>query len=207
MKKLLIYGLLGIATITIILAIQTKKTEVLKSEYIPWMENPENGFKVVEKLGDYSLSCQYKPSEYIVLKERKGFNKSIEKINNSIQEFDHQLFFSFTVANKNHGFGLFGNKQISPDLFTEKKNYYTFDGPNNFVLTYGKDTIPNNFTHLEQTIGIKPFSTFLLGFEKPYKKYPKKNMTLYFKEEFAEFPTQKFVFKRSAIKKQPTLKN
>lgn len=207
MKKLLIYSLLGLITVSAIVAIQVKTVKINKAEYIPYIEDSKNGFKVRQSDEQYTLIAQFKPAEYIVLKERNGIHQSVDEVKNLCEEFDNQLFFNFTVANKNHSFGLLGNKQSSPELFSEKQKHYNFNASDNFVLTYGKDTIQSNYVHLEQTIGIKPFTTFLLGFTKPYQKYPKKNLTLYFKEEFDEFATQQFIFKKRTLNKQPILKN
>jgi hypothetical protein len=140
------------------------KKEVNPTEFISWVENPDNGLKKMKEMGGVKFETLYKPYEYVVLKE-EGPIENKEQLATGIKELGEMQYFTFRISTNNEEDPLKYKTSSKEDYFYRVK-YYSFDFQSDIQLIEGNDTLKCQLAHYERNFSIAPEVSVLLGFEK-----------------------------------------
>jgi hypothetical protein len=178
------------------------KKEISISEYIHYVEDPSNGLKVQKAMGKIIFSAQFKPNEYVAVKETKARYNSINEIEKNVKELKGSYYITFSIASSNNKtvpIEQSGTKEFDPRLL-----YCNSQMQNDFLLVDGKDTLPCSMYHFERNFGIAPFNNFLLGFDQ--KKSKCDDLTLIYFDKLFNCGFLKFRVNKSDIISIPKIK-
>lgn len=135
-------------------------------EYIGWVENKENGICAVKKVGAYDFELQYKPHDYIILKDNPDSVFTGDEMKKAVSEIQDMQYFTFRISNDKKG-DLLNNEATEMSEFSSRLSYFSSIMQNDIHLIEGGDTLNCLLFHFERSYGIDPRSTFIVGF--PYK--------------------------------------
>ncbi len=139
-------------------------------EYVNWVHDKENGLKLERNMGQYKFSLQYKPSDYMALKETGDFNMSQNILDEKSKNYDDYYFFTFTIADTiGREEILKSNIRQEGDYF-RRIEYFSFGMQKDLFLIEGRDTVPCIMYNYERVYGLAPEANFTIGFAKK-KKY------------------------------------
>ncbi len=173
------------------------------SEYIGFLEDPENGLVQAKDAGGYTVNVQYKPAEYQVLKEL-GFIGSVASIDSACKDLRNMQAFTITLSREDGNDPLKACAKSDQEYYSLVK-YFSFDAAQDIILVVGEDTIPCGFAHMERVNGISPDIKMLLSF--PYSLPKGGNIQLIYADQAFNLGRLKFMFDTDRIRNLPDLKN
>ncbi len=189
------------------------RSQVYKpSDYINWINNPENNLISEHKSDTFTYSIQYRPTAYLALMESGSPEIQIEEFQELEKSLSGQEQFLFRVSLSNGESNWLESGTKNFNDFDEQINYLSFVMQKDFKLVKDQDTIDCSMFHFERDYGIRPFGTFLLGFyestEKPVSvdSITDKSLKVIFTDSAFEDEIVEFNFSSNDIKKIPTLK-
>src|SRR3954471_7951859 len=138
--------------------------KLLPKEYEAWVENPKNGLCVERKMNPLSFSIQYKPLEYIVIKEEKSNSIMQSKINSRSNVLKKMQYFGLRIKTAEGGDILAVNSPAEQE-YLQRQNYLMNDFQNDIQLVDGKDTLACALFQAVGNYGLAPYIDFMMGFE------------------------------------------
>jgi hypothetical protein len=138
-------------------------TKLGATEYVEWIETAENGFYAEKQVGAFSFSLQYKPLDYVVLKDQPGAIPGAKQLKAGCEALADMQYFTFRVSGEKGG-DLLKDDASSTDDFTERLAYFSAGMQKDVFLIEGNDTLSCLLFHFERSYGVDPRSTFVLGF-------------------------------------------
>lgn len=183
-----------------------KQKNLSTDRYIKWVEDIENGLKKEKKIGDFSYRCFYKPASYIALRETVNSGNKIEPLTISKRESELQKLhqFNFDIVSKDGKHSVLVTGVNSQEEQSARVNYFVSHAQQDFKLIQGQDTLPCVLYHFEQTFGLSPLNTIVLGFEK--KENKEGDLQLIYDSRLLNNGEIKFLYTESKIKNIPRLK-
>lgn len=179
-------------------------TSLDPAEYIKWVENEKNGLNITKQAGDYKFSMQYKPLEYIVLKENTNQKTDKTSIEKRKSEINGMQYFNLRISM------LSGEEVIKAgitdkDSLKTRKQYFEYGMQNNIKLIDGADTLPCLMYHFEMNYGLVNFNNINLAFNNAANANDINDKTILF--EVAEIGIERIeiVIKKSSIYNLPLL--
>jgi hypothetical protein len=166
-KKLVLFSLVITALIGCNkMGFKAKEDVLLTSmDYIRWVENEENGLKILKDVGEFTFSLQYKPLDYITLMNvSPGTTVTQQRMDSARSQISDMEYYTFSI--KVNGF----NDELLKYNIKDMKEYYyrveyfSFIMQQNISMLSGKDTIPCALYHFERSYGISPEAKMVLGF-------------------------------------------
>ncbi len=136
--------------------------ELTAAEYVTWIEQEENGLHMTKKIGEYVFDLQYKPAEYVVLKENMILPASSEEMKSETANYSDMQYFTLRIKGENGQDPLTDVADL--DTYTSRLVYFTGAMQHDLKLVAGADTLPCMLFHYEPTSGIDGRLTFLIGF-------------------------------------------
>ena len=67
------------------------------SDYLEWVNNPENGLKVSKELNDYKFELLYKPVEYIAINEQRKLDVDTISYYHRIKELKEMQYYTLKI--------------------------------------------------------------------------------------------------------------
>lgn len=132
-------------------------------DYVNWVEHTDNGLAVKKQLDNYAFELQYKPLNYIVLKDNSEQIFSEKEMKQRINEIDGMQYFTFRISDEKGG-DLLRNNITAVDQFSKRLAYFSNTMQKDVKLIENSDTLSCLLFHFERTYGVDPRSTFILGF-------------------------------------------
>lgn len=173
-------------------------------EYVSWVENPENGLRVSAATDDLVFTLQYQPIAYNVVREAKKPTLSKALLEQETRERDGLQYFMFRIALANgQGGSLLKYKIREPGEFEQRVAYCASAMQGDFTLAAGTDTLPCLLFHFERIYDIAPYSTFLLGFQKPAG--PEQDLTLRYADKLFDLDPVSITIKAAALHSIPPI--
>ncbi|PCJ87069.1 MAG: hypothetical protein COA57_05165 [Flavobacteriales bacterium] len=185
------------------------KKQLKPMQYINYVENDNNGLKVVRKMGDYVLTAQYEPYKYLALKELKKTNMTLPEINEKVNQMGSLQYFTVKMSHRDGGD--FMKRNAAHGQYNKKVQYLSFGIKNDFKLLYDMDTLECVLHHFERTYGVSPYVTFVLGFgndsgsRKSDSRDLKGNLVLIYDDQLLGIGPIRFSVKKEAIEGMPEL--
>ncbi|MCK6648972.1 MAG: hypothetical protein L6Q66_04905 [Bacteroidia bacterium] len=133
-------------------------TSLDRNEYISYIENVDNGLNVIKTVGEINYSIQYKPEDYIMIKERSYGNKVLIENN--------MYYFTLRLALSDKSKDILKYNISSPSEYYQRVNYYSFGFQDDILLFSGMDTLECSLFQYVPSYGLSPSADFVLGFEK-----------------------------------------
>lgn len=167
MKKLS-YSYLLIVTTVVISLITSCNNKLTVAEFLKKVSEDEN-YKREELIGDYKLTCVYRPSELICLSElAKGkpdyvFNDV--KFKEALQNYDKAYYFDFTVGLTN-GNNVLLQGVSNHNEYAARIGELTYLLGQDFYMLDGTDTIRALNCVFSNTYGNSPNAKFMFIFPK-----------------------------------------
>jgi hypothetical protein len=143
------------------------RIELAPDAYISWVEDPANGILVSKQLNSFGFELQYKPLDYVTLKDNGDPRISSATLSNENTEIGDMQYFTFRISEAKGG-DLLRDDVSSVDQFSDRLAYFSSGMQNDVKLIENSDTLSCLLFHFERTYGIDPRSTFTLGF--PFAK-------------------------------------
>lgn len=182
----------------------SERKELPPMEYVAWIENAENGLKVTKKVDDIVFTLQYKPHDYLVLKESKKVSPAPEDIIKGKKEIEDMQYFTFQVGNEaGTADGLTAGINDDSERYG-RIEYFTSAIQKDFKLVEGTDTLPCLLHHFERTFGLTPYTTFVLGFENRKRSEATDKVFIY-EDKILQTGTIKILIPASSLNKIPQL--
>jgi len=135
--------------------------ELAPLEYMKWVQNPENGLLIKEQMKNYNFTLQYQPLTYTVINELQQENLEEEILKEAIATREGLQYFTFKMATTSNKAIFSGNKNLTDST----RHYLNYEIQKDFCLLETGDTLPCKLFHFENTNGMTPYDTFVLGFE------------------------------------------
>lgn len=176
-------------------------------EYIKWVENTDNGLRSEKIIKDYYFRLQYKPADYIVLREL-GVEKSYKAnlFNQRKAELDSFYYFNLDISSADKSQSILSNQLNNNEEYYARLNYFTTFAQQDIKLISNDDTIACALYHFERTYDLSPFNTIVLGFKQPKESnFLKYDLQILFDDQILSIGQINFLIDRKKLKKVPKL--
>lgn len=182
--------------------------------YIAWIENENNGLKTTQLAGDYRISLQYKPLEYVVMLNERNDNIDKATMDKGIEEIKDMQYYTLRINTKDEKTEMLRTNLTETNEYYQRIEYFSFHLKNDLYLVDGTDSLPCGLFHFERSYGVSPGNNFLLAFplskkeieqRKNGKNYSEEK-TLVYNDRFLNTGTVKLEIKKSALENIPGLK-
>lgn len=142
------------------------KGKLPPTDYIRYVNDKENGLRVIYPGKDIEYTVQYRPTEYIAANELRSEELNEGDMNRVKKELGGLQYYtlSLTPSNSTTGIELFArteNGEVNP-----KYEYWAYGMQHDIYLIEGMDTLYPALFHYEDTYGVKPSSDWSIAFEK-----------------------------------------
>lgn len=139
------------------------KQKLNSVEYMQYIENESNGLKVIKTIEEISYTVQFKPVEYVLLKENKSVDSKKEDI-------DGMQYYTLSFSLKKSDKDILRYDLRDQNEYYERVNYFSFGLQRDVYLVEGKDTLECNLFNYVRSYGLSPRADFILGFDKADEK-------------------------------------
>jgi hypothetical protein len=131
-------------------------------EYSAWVKDYKNGLHKKKIIDDLTFDAQYKPVDFILLKEGiLSDSKQGEERKKELKDF---YSFNLNISDREGDF-IKGNVSSEEEL-NRRQYYFSFSFRNDIYLMEGENKIPCTLFHYERSYDLKAAKTFVLGFKK-----------------------------------------
>lgn len=139
------------------------------NNYMLWVEDGNNKLLNEKQIGVTKYSLQYKPLDYIAIRELGIENITKNKIDSVKSEIFGLQYMNLRISDTKgrdiERLGVSSNTEYS-----QRSNYLSFGFQNDIKLVSGNDTLPCTLFHQARNYGIAPFIDFVLGFPNSDKQ-------------------------------------
>ncbi len=141
--------------------------ELSPVDYRAWVENPDNGLLAFRELGNYRFELQYRPKDYILLKENRGAVTDAATWEAEKQSLGDLQYYSFKISSLSGNASPLENELQAPEEYYHRLAYLSNAVQEDLSLVQNGDTLPCRMLHLERTYQLAPYSQLMLAFEAP----------------------------------------
>lgn len=182
----------------------TKQEGVGAIQYVNWVENPQNGIKVEKQIGDFDFEVQYKPYEYIVLKNKRNTQITKEQMLTEVDSINGLQYYTLKIGLHAGEGDLLKYNLHDVQSYTDRVNYFSFGAQSDIKLVDGNDTLSCALLHFERTYGLTPYINLILAFQKDTSKVPL-DKTLIYDDKMLGVGKIKVTVQGKDIKRVPNL--
>jgi hypothetical protein len=180
-----------------------KKELHSRNEYVLWVENKENGLRKEVTSGDFTYIFQFKPTDYIICKERRDADTATA---HRMAQLEHTLWFNLYLKPKDSRKNPLKDKVSGLDEYNQRLSYFLSDAARNFSLEYDGKEMEEIGYYFENNYGLTPMDVMVVGFRIPDPD-PQKDFTISYADELFRNGIVKAGFSGKTIKNIPTLKD
>jgi len=177
-------------------------TPIAPVAYIQWVENPNNGLNVSKDIGDFQFQLQYKPYEYLAIRELRKTEIEAADLQAKVNKMEDLQYFTFQLGKQNGSDILKSNIGASGD-YSKNIEYLSFGLQRDLKLVEGGDTLACVLHHFERSYGITPTAKIVLAF--PATTTPIAKTFIYDDSHFG-FGTVKMAISEQALTNIPKIK-
>lgn len=175
------------------------------SDYLKYVENPENGLRQEKKIDKLAYVLQYKPVEYMVAIEQKHPELKTEVLKKRSKEMSDLQCYTLRLisADKHTDVATLGLN--SDQDYTVRNTYMSFDMQNDIYMVDGSDTLSCALFQYTNNYGLAPYADFVIAFENKYQDKIQDKIVVYDDKIFGG-GIIKFSISKEDIQKTPPLK-
>ncbi|MBI2968480.1 MAG: hypothetical protein HYY40_11810 [Bacteroidetes bacterium] len=174
-------------------------------EYVNWVEDMNNGLKVSKQIGNIRFTLQFKPLEYIILKENGNPDAGKEEIIKEMEQMKDMQYYTFTISADDHLSDILKYNLNDPADYYFRLNYFASEMQDDLALVEGTDTLRCLLFHYERNYGLAPYTNFLLAFEKKENGEEIPDRTLIFDDGALNSGIVKITINGAALNRMPKL--
>ncbi|MCA6363635.1 MAG: hypothetical protein IM638_11410 [Bacteroidetes bacterium] len=131
-------------------------------QYRAWVEDEDNGLKVVKNVGDLVFTLQHCPIDYLILREQDQ-TPTTEQMNTRRKDLQGAEYYHLRIGTKNKSDVMqYGN--ASPEDLIRRSDALNFAFQQSIFLCAGTDTLPCTVYQFENSYGLSPDIVINLGF-------------------------------------------
>lgn len=173
--------------------------------YIRYVEEQGNQLSTTIKSGIWSYTIQYKPGNYIALKELDPDSVTGERISKRTGSLEKTVWFNVHIGVAGKGDDPLKYQVADLQDYNRRLDYFLNRAGTNFRLLYGdKGDMEQIGYYFENNYNVKPEVVLIIGFKIP-DALPKELMTLEYADELFNAGILKFTVPETAVKQIPTL--
>lgn len=136
------------------------------SEFMRWVEDPNNGLNKSKTIGAFELQIQYKPLEYIAVQEGRSELISESEVQTRIDELEGLDYYTLRIGSL-EGTEMIQSGAVSEQEYQSRSFYFDALAFQDMKLVAGGDTLACVLYHFERNYGLAPYNNMVLAFEKP----------------------------------------
>jgi hypothetical protein len=180
------------------------KKELYPAEYISWVDSPESSLSDKKIIGDYEFTVQYKPADYLALRELKHQEPTSALLAEKSKAYQSLHYFVFKIATIKHDKDIIKTVAQSPEDYQQVLAYFISGIKDDFTLLEGDDTLACKFQTFERTYNIEPYTTFIVAFDREPKD--PQNLTFIYDDKILGCGPVSLKFDKSILTSIPTIK-
>ena len=170
-------------TLTVTGCISCQKPESLKGkEYLAYIEDKDNGLKKKVRAGDLNFTFQYKPAEYVFLKEYGGEAKNEKLLFERQRGLSNTVWFNVSISGLKTKTDPLRTGVADLNEYNARNDYFLMNAMKDFKLIYGNVEMVTAGYHFENNYGLTPMDVMIIGFAIP-DSVPVHEMTLVYNEQ------------------------
>jgi hypothetical protein len=162
MRKALKYLFL-FANVLIVACSHTKELD--PASYVHYVESPDNGLLLKEKINGVGYSLQYQPTDYLVMLEMRSFQIPEDTFKMEYNRFKGLEHYNFHIARKEID-SIVSKMNDTAKIKKQVTEYFDFKIQKDIKLLEGSDTVKCAICQCESDGNITPYYSFVLGFPK-----------------------------------------
>lgn len=133
-------------------------------DYRAWVDNPKHGLRVTKELKHHNFELQYRPVDYVALKELESKSDlDLSHLQSRREKLKNLQHFILRVHCP-PGQDLLKDNLSEEQDYYNRIDYYHSYMPGDLRLIDGNDTLAPALFHYERTFSVGPYHTFVLGF-------------------------------------------
>lgn len=182
------------------------RPELQPSDYVEWVNNPENGLRQTRSIDPLQVMALYKPLPYLVAQELRTNEMTAQAYDARATELEGMQYYTLQVAIKGRDADVTNYNVLDNQAQQERLAYLSFGMQQDIQLIQGSDTLPCKLFHFERSYDLAPHRTFVLAFDRPEGSDATAERTLVV--ELAPFNTGplKFHYSNETLSSLPILK-
>jgi hypothetical protein len=141
-------------------------------EYMAYIDDPSNGLLKTEEIGDFKISVQYRPVEYISVIEVRDADDDLSpaEFSKAMKENENMQFFLLRIAGTLKKEDALLSGLSREEEYYERLSHLIGGIEKNVLLVDGVDTLPCMMHHYERNYKLSDFHNITLIFEKKKDK-------------------------------------
>ncbi len=145
----------------------TRPDELSPTEYARFIEDKSNNLRKEVKVQGLKYIVQYKPIEFVALKEMNSLlDTSIYK--NRISELSGTVWFNIYIQSEESNNNPLKDNVSGLNEYNNRLEYFLKRAASNFNLYYGEQGSMNTVAyHFENNYGLTPMDVIVVGFKIP----------------------------------------
>jgi hypothetical protein len=195
-----------IATVLLLLTIiscsKTPETihELLPSELVRYVDDPENGLTQVKIIGEYKYELKFCPADYMIANEFRTDHLDDKLYQKRKKDFENLNYYRLRISlSESNSDVMYSNLQEPSDYFS-RDSYLAFEFKNQ-IKTISNDTLPCELYHFVNSHSVTPYADIIMAFAKSENESP---MVLINDVVFGS-GILKFYFDKENIEKIPSI--
>jgi hypothetical protein len=145
-------------------AMSCTKKKLNKKDYLQYIENEDNGLRASRIMGDVKYTLQYKPIDYVLLKENNSNAQQTAVDLKGMQYYT--LSYSLVKNDKD----ILRYDLSEENEYYQRVNYFSYGLQNDLYLVDGSDTLLCKLFNYVRSYGLSPRVDVVIGFNTTPKK-------------------------------------
>lgn len=139
-------------------------SKLTPAKYSKWVKDMDHGLFLTRINGDYKLSLQFRPIDYVVSNEIVNSRKTFSEFNKIKKELSGMYYFTFRIESADKGTRVLDIGNTSEADINSKLDYFSFNMQNDLKLVSGNDTLSCGLYNFERNYELAPYLDFSLAF-------------------------------------------
>jgi len=161
-KGALVLFLSAVLSVTIFAS--CKRGSLGCQDYVKWMDNPNNGFKMTKAFEGIKYTLQYKTKEYLAIQDNKGQPLSPTSLAKGIEQYNDMCYFTLRMETFDKAHDPLTVKIVSEDEYHQRNTYFSYQFQNELKVLVNTDTVNCGLFSMVNNYGLAPYVDFVLGF-------------------------------------------
>lgn len=142
------------------------REDLRPSDYVQWVNNPENGLLKKKIIPPLTVEVLYKPLAYIVANEERSNAIPKEVYEQRVKELGSLQYYTLKLGIIDENLDVTNYEVTNNAEQQERLNYLSFAMQKDIKLIDGKDTLPCKLFHFERSYDLSSARTFVLAFDQ-----------------------------------------
>jgi len=141
------------------------KEQMPPSEYVQWINNPENGIVKEKTIHPLTVELLYKTIDYVIANEFRSDAIPVDAYNQKAAELEGMQYYTLKLGIVDERFDVTNYEVEDEAQQQDRLSYLSFAMQKAIKLVEGKDTLACKLYHFERSYDLSPKRTFVLGFD------------------------------------------